>query len=230
MSTYKIGNKINCTIRSYSPCEIGDVVMRYGNQPYTVIKDVEADLTFDLYTKEGNAIHTVFDYENGTLDKVELSNVLITNKIMNLIYSKSEWLLCSANIKRESDETKKIYLNLPTDTIYQVFVYDDNGELESAYDSLESGILTVEKENSSYTIFYNFEGSKSYSFDSNNNLYLTLDLELLGNKDDETQTSWIHIEKCCLVPSRSLYFSRNLNTTNLIFKVIENDFNYIVLE
>ena len=46
MNTYKLGNKITCIIRAYSSGKIGDMVMDYNNQPYTIVKSVNANLSF----------------------------------------------------------------------------------------------------------------------------------------------------------------------------------------
>ena len=46
METYKIGNKVDCIIRSFASGTLGQTEMKYANQPYTIIKNIEASMTF----------------------------------------------------------------------------------------------------------------------------------------------------------------------------------------
>ena len=52
----------------------------------------------------------------------------------------------------DSDDNNYIYFSLPTDKVYQVFVYDIEGQLESAFDYLESGQIEVSNSDEYYII------------------------------------------------------------------------------
>lgn len=69
-----------------------------------------------------------------------------------------------------------------------MFVINAQGKLESAFDEITYPYsIEVKNPNSSYLVFYNYKGKQSFDLCRPNNLYLTLDLEIIGNIDDETQ-------------------------------------------
>ena len=90
-------------------------------------------------------------------------------------------------------------------------------------------ILLV-KRNEDYIVFYSYEGSNSFKFNRQMSQYLTLDLILEGNADDELNTSFIHINKCALQINKNMYFNRSLNAVDLKFVVINDNNSYITLE
>lgn len=228
MQTYKIGNKINCIIRIFSAGKIGDEEMVYDNQPYTCLKDVEATLTYNEFEKEAKVINTELAYNIDFVSGIKLSNVLLTDKILKLIYGKNEEKLCHT-VKEFASHNGKIYIPLDAEKIYQVFVYNKNGELEAAYGELSLDTpLEVAEENDNYLIFYSYEGKTSVDLNRLTNIYVTLDLEVVGNIDDETTSMWLHLYKCALTPNKTLYFDRYSNTIDLEFTILKGDRpNYI---
>ena len=228
MKTYKLGNKIKCIIRSFAAGKIGEQDMEYGNQPYTILKDVEASLTFKDHLVQGKNVFTELAYTEDNLQEITISNVEINDKILNLIFSKNEEKLCST-VENCMAENKKIYISAPTDKIYQVFIYDVDGKLEKAFGSLNTFEIDVER-NEDYIVFYSYEGSNSFKFNRQMSQYLTLDLILEGNADDELNTSFIHINKCALQINKNMYFNRSLNAVDLKFVVINDNNSYITLE
>jgi hypothetical protein len=69
----------------------------------------------------------------------------------------------------------------------------------------------------------------------NDNLYLTLDLEIEGNKGntqndtDNTHSYFLHLEKCALSIDKNLYFTSGINTIDLNFKILHSDEDYITI-
>lgn len=228
MKTYKLGNKTKCIIRSFSAGEIGEQKMTYGNQPYTVLKDVEASLVFSDKNINGKSTFVDLSYNVDSLQEINISNVELNDKILNLIFSKNEDKLCSTVINCVA-ENNKIYITSPVDEIYQVFIYDIDGNLEQAHGVLTNMEVEVER-NEDYLVFFTYKGEKSFKINRSENLYLTLDLILEGNADDETNTSFIHINKCSLKVNKNMYFNRSLNAIDLKFIVIDDNESYITLE
>ena len=228
MKTYKLGNKIKCIIRSCSSGKIGNQEMEYANQPYTILKNIEASLTFGEKNKNSRSIFTDLSYSEDCIQEINISNVEINDKILNLIFSKNEEKLCST-MENCMAENNKIYISTPASEIYQVFIYDIDGNLESAYGSLEDFTVKV-KRNEDYIVFYSYLGESSYNLNRRESFYLSLDLILEGNADDTLNTSYIHINKCALHVNKNMYFNRSLNTVDLKFIVIDDDKNYITLE
>ena len=228
MKTYKLGNKTKCIIRSFSAGKIGEQEMKYDNQPYTVLKDVEASLTFVDKNISSKSTFVDLSYNIDSLQEINISNVELNDKILNLIFSKNEDKLCSTMINCVA-ENNKIYITSPTDEIYQVFIYDIDGNLEQAYGVLNNMEVEV-KRNEDYLVFFTYEGEKSFKINRSESLYLTLDLILEGNADDEINTSFIHINKCALKVNKNMYFNRSLNAVDLKFVVIDDNESYITLE
>ena len=228
MKTYKLGNKIKCIIRSFSAGKIGEQEMKYDNQPYTVLKDVEASLTFIDKNISSKSTFVDLSYNIDSLQEINISNVELNDKILNLIFSKNEDKLCSTMINCVA-ENNKIYITSPTDEIYQVFIYDVDGNLEQAYGVLNNMEVAVQR-NEDYLVFFTYVGEKSFKINRSESLYLTLDLILEGNADDEINTSFIHINKCALKVNKNMYFNRSLNAVDLKFVVIDDNESYITLE
>ena len=228
MKTYKLGNKTKCIIRSFSAGRIGEQEMQYDNQPYTVLKDVEASLTFTDKNISSKSTFVDLSYNIDNLQEINISNVELNDKILNLIFSKNEDKLCSTMINCVA-ENNKIYITSPTDEIYQVFIYDVDGNLEQAYGALNNMEVEV-KRNEDYLVFFTYVGEKSFKINRSESLYLTLDLILEGNANDEINTSFIHINKCALKVNKNMYFNRSLNAVDLKFIVIDDNESYITLE
>ena len=228
MKTYKLGNKTKCIIRSFSAGRIGEQEMQYDNQPYTVLKDVEASLTFIDKNISSKSTFVDLSYNIDSLQEINISNVELNDKILNLIFSKNEDKLCSTMINCVA-ENNKIYITSPTDEIYQVFIYDVDGNLEQAYGVLNNMEVAVQR-NEDYLVFFTYVGEKSFKINRSESLYLTLDLILEGNADDEINTSFIHINKCALKVNKNMYFNRSLNAVDLKFVVIDDNESYITLE
>lgn len=230
MKTYKLGNKVKCIIRAFTPGKIGEDTMQYKNQPYTVINEIEAQLDFQDVNKDAVSPYNQLSYNSANISEARLWRVPLTNKILGLLFPIAEESLCNTSENYDSDENGIIYLTLPTETIYQVFVIDEDGNLESAYGEYSENTLTVNNADSNYLIFYSYLSEKGFSLNKPNNLYVTLDLELIGNLEEETTNSWIHLEKCAVAVDRSLFFNRNLNTVDLTFKVIDTKQDYLSVE
>lgn len=228
MKTYKLGNKTKCIIRSFSAGRIGEQEIKYDNQPYTVLKDIEASLTFIDKNISSKSTFVDLSYNIDSLQEINISNVELNDKILNLIFSKNEDKLCSTMINCVA-ENNKIYITSPTDEIYQVFIYDVDGNLEQAYGVLNNMEVEV-KRNEDYLVFFTYVGEKSFKINRSESLYLTLDLILEGNADDEINTSFIHINKCALKVNKNMYFNRSLNAVDLKFVVVDDNESYITLE
>lgn len=230
METYKLGNKINCIIRAYSSGNIGSTEILWDNQPYSILKDVNATIRFSDRSKDSSqGVKNLLSYNISEVDSLNISNVLLTNKILDLLFEDSQEKLCTVTKDIVSTSDKKIYLTSPKDEIYQVFIFNEDG-LEQAFG--EHNIaepIMVDNANSSYLAIYSYNGNKAVSFSSPKNLYLTLDLELVGNVNDETSKMWIHLDKCSISANKNLYFNQDINTVDLDFKVLSTDKNYIVL-
>lgn len=234
MKTYKLGNKANCLIRAYTSGQIGSELIEYNNQPYTIIEDCQCNITFQPKQEAATAETLRLRDSRNFIKEITFSNCLLTTKIFNLIFSKIEGKLISNWEKCSSDDDKKIFLNTNKEEIYQVFIYK-GGKLEQAYGSInpQEGI-DVEYADSNYLVVYQYleDDSETYSLNAMSNIYITLDIQLIGNEDDKTNNSLIHIEKASLNVDKNMRFNRGLNTVDLVFTVINdknNSDNYIIL-
>ena len=230
MATYKIGNKVNGIIRSFHSGKLGKMDMTYDNQPYTIIRDISATVNFAGVDRDSSVANKNFlQYNTDTIKEVRLSNVPLTEKILDLIYKDNEDKLYSKQETYQSDEEGNIYLNTIGE-IYQVFIYNDEGQLEKAYGTYNDTVLHVEKEEAVYSIYYSYLGEKSYYLDKPDNFYIKLDLEILGNEDDNTQDMCLHIEKAAIKVDKNMYFNNNANSIDLTITVIYTGLNYLTIK
>ena len=237
MKTYKLGNKTKCIIRSFAAGRIGTQEMQYANQPYTVLKDVEASLTFTDRTGETKTSFVELSHNKDSLQEITISNVEINDKILNLIFSKNEDKPCST-MENVLIDHQTFQISTDTNKIYQVFIYNCDGELIAATGSLDlpngsAEIITLSRSNFEFydprkhlgltedaLVFYTYEGESSFKFNREDDQYLTLDLILEGNADDDLNTSYIHINKCALKVNKNMYFNRSLNAVDLKFMIL----------
>ena len=227
MKTYKLGNKIKCIFRGFSDGVFcGNQVK--DNQPYTILKVVDTSLVFKDFTAQGKAIFTELAYNEDSLQEITISNVELTDKILNLIFSQKEDNLCFT-VENCFASDNQIFINPPSGLAYDVFVYDVDGQLENYYESLNTTQINVLR-NEDYLVFYGFQGKNSFNFNRQQDQYLTLDLIIEGNVDDSLNYSFIHINKCSLQVNKNMYFNRNINAVDLKFVVVDDGKNYITLE
>lgn len=245
MKTYKLGNKIKCIIRSFSAGKIGDQKMIFDNQPYTVLKDVEASLSFSDSTHNSKTSFVELAHNKDSLQEITFSNVELNDKILNLIFLKNEDKPCST-MENVNTIYQQFQISTNVNKIYQVFVYNCDGELLAATGEVELPNGSSEYINlkgfdyydpnkhtgleEDILVFYTYEGSNSFKLCNESNQYLTLDLILEGNKDDELNKSYIHINKCELKVNKNMHFNRSLNAVDLKFIVINDSESYITLE
>lgn len=235
METYKIGNQITGIIRAFAPGILGNEEMQYANQPYTIIDGVSAQLTFDDITSNIKDSRRVLYYNISNLDEIKISDVKLTDKIMNLIFPKSETKLAYTFENNVSDENNQIFLNTIANKIYEVFIYDKDLKLVKYYSECDlNDPLLAPSSNTNYLIFYSYEQAKAFALNQNISQYISLDLQITGNIDNNTTTMYMHIDKCGIEIDRSLYLSNEINSVDLTFHVIhDNKYhtnNYITIK
>ena len=245
MKNYKLGNQVTVIIRSYSDDTfIGDQYIEHANQPYTIIKSAEANLSFKNITSTAKTTFNHLAYTHMKPSQLSISNVTINDKILNLIFHKNQTAAPHLFTKLEnvtSSQDKKIYFGQLNTILKNVFIYDSEGNCK--YESeLNANSYPVDKSGQPYLVCYQYESTTSFSLDQNNNHYYTIDLLLTSNqkesgendntiKNDNTINSTIHLEKCALEINSDMSFAQNSNAVDLKFIVLDNDLeNYITLE
>ena len=228
---YKIGNKVDVIVRSYNSGDMGSMTMQYKNQPYTILRDITATITFfnrDVSAEQGEDILLAFNHDN--VSRINLSDVPLNDKLLDLLYEENEDALCSEQEYVTTDENGQFFISWPTDVVYQVFMYDDQGVLEQAFGTCDDTMFTMLKPNTQYSIYYSFKGTKSFLLRKKENMYVTLDLIITGNIEDETSDMCIHIEKCALSADKALFLRDEINTISLTARVIRGGNNYITIK
>lgn len=226
MKEYKIGNHGTCIIRSGSSGKIGDIEMEYGNQPYTILKDVGVTIHFEEKNSGAKAVGQELLYSTNLLKSVKLSNINLTDKILNLIYSKKSTALAHHIENVVSDSEKRIFFST-REPKYQIFIYDENSQLEHAYGSLEENSLVVNNSNSSYLVVYSC-AKKGYQLVRPHYMYLSLDVQAEGNDEyDNKVVYWFHFHKCALRTRQELYLNNGTNTVDLEFEILHSDEDYV---
>ena len=257
MKTYKLGNKINCIVRAYSKGKIGKFNIEFDNQPYTILKNVEASLTFTEKARDSKSVFTDLAYTSENLQEITLSNVELNDKVLNMVFSEKKHGAVSKHESLTMQEGLVYLKEFDNGEIAQIFIYNIDGELLAAAGSAEVQNGLVDCRNFEYykparhkslteeiIIFYSYE-KDCFKFtrdiDKEENKYFILDLILEGNteenEEDTPTTSFIHIGKCAVRINKNMYFNRNLNAVDLKFIVVDNTVNkdddnesYIILE
>lgn len=231
MATYKIGNQIDCIIRAYSSNAIGTYKPQYDGEPYTIIRGENAVLNFSSRDTEISDDERVAGYSIEKINSFSIYNVTLTDKILNLIYSKKEGFSVSYHEKLLSTEENKIYLNKglgKTKKMVYVFYSDDDNAapvLKQAYSTLEGDEITVDTPNAYYNVVYEVITNNIYSLDKRNNVYVSLDITTTSNEDDKTNQTHIHIDKAVVRVNKALHFNANANAVDLTFVVIHDNDN-----
>lgn len=230
METYQIGNKVTCIVRAYCPCFIGETALTYKNEPYTILKDLDMTLVFN--DKERNATTPTarqLNYNTSTISQVKLSNVHLTSKVLGMLFEDTKEVLKTKYDNVTADEEGKIYLSTSEEKIYQVFIYNDLMNMIQAYGEIKPEDIVLEA-GENYLVVYQELGEYGVLLNAPENTYYTLDFICIGNTDEHTQDSYIHIEKAGLRVDRQMYFNRTLNAVDLTFNVIETKSDYITLK
>ena len=234
MKAYKIGNKINCIIRNWQAENIGNIPMKYKYEPYTTFSDIEAIFNFESESKiqtQGSA--QLAGYQENKLASITFNNVPITNRIVNMLFNnRNEGLVSHVEVVK-SDDQGRIFFKQGGNK-YQVFIYNKKAELEQSFGEVQESFLQVNERNSTYNLVYYTISNEVYSLQSRENLYVSMDIELIGNDaEDNTMSGSIHIDKALLNTTPQLNFNRYINTVNLTFTVVynskEDNNNYIIL-
>lgn len=240
MKNYKLGNQVTVIIRSYSDDTfIGDQYVEHANQPYTIIKSAEANLSFKNITSTAKTTFNHLAYTHIKPSQLSISNVTINDKILNLIFHKNQTEEPHLFTKLEnviSSQDKKIYFGQLNTTLKNVFIYDSEGKCKYEPE-LNNNSYPVDKSEQPYLVCYQYESTTSFSLDQNNNHYYTIDLLLTSNQKefgekDNTINSTIHLEKCALEINSDMSFAQNSNAVDLKFIVLDDNNleNYITLE
>ena len=240
MKNYKLGNQVTVIIRSYSDDTfIGAQYVERANQPYTIIKSAEANLSFKNITSTAKTTFNHLAYTHMKPSQLSIYNVTINDKILNLIFHKNqteEPHLCTKLENVTSSQDKKIYFGQLNKTLKNVFIYDSEGNCKYEPE-LNNNSCQVDKSEQPYLVCYQYESTTSFSLDQNNNHYYTIDLLLTSNQKefgekDNTINSTIHLEKCALEINSDMSFAQNSNAVDLKFIVLDDNNleNYITLE
>ena len=236
-TTYKLGNKITCIISS-DVLSTTDFFAK--QQPYTIVSNIEATLNFNDYVTDLAARHEVLNYHESVLESITLSNVPITNKIVDYAFrqhmaiKEKEKVFITKIAQCAVSNTNEVLLTLPltVNDLYYVFVYDalDTSKLLYHADhiqnyNLNTNPIRLTTKVSDVLVIYRQLTDAFYPLCSTTDGYVSLDLLLVGNENEATNASTIHINKCVLQPVNALSFNTTLNTVDLTFTVINDKYN-----
>ena len=215
MEQVKIGNKIkNLIIRLASDLPIEGMDPIIPNEPYTVLHDIQASFVFEERIRTQKAQFSVLSYNNSKLGSVTLFNVPLTEKVMNLLFEREHLLSATMVEDTYADECGHIFLNRVSskDFVYNLFLHDEDQKVIYIDKILASEIIADPAK--PYLAIYEVP-SEGWLFNKPKNIYFNLDMEVVGNEEDETQTYFIHINQCVIRPRHDIRFTKELSTTDL---------------
>lgn len=236
-TTYKLGNKITCVISS-DVLSTTDFFAK--QQPYTIIANVDATLNFNDFNTTLAARHDVLSYHESVLESITLSNVPITNKIVDYAFRQhkvakdNEKVLVTKVTQCGVSASNEVLLTLPSTigNLYNVFVYDALNTSHLLYHAdciekygLNNNPIRLQEKVSDVLVVYRHLTDAFYPLCGTTDGYVSLDLILVGNENEKTNWSTIHIQKCVLEPINALNFNTVLNTVDLTFTVVNDSYN-----
>lgn len=246
METYKFGNKVKCIIRFHNCSQtIGGITPQFDDQPYTVLNDISAEVSFKQNTT--NSTNKEKGYLLSTdvseISEIKLKNCLLTDKMIALIFGEEESQNFISQCQVTSDNG---WLYLPTTKrILRAFVYNSAGEFIAAYGANstvpkvaripQGGLFGLCRDNchfpgrihqfndgEDYKVFFEFEGDFTFSLDSYYTPVMSFDLISEGNLENSTKSFCLHIAKAAISPDKTFRFSdEESNTIDLTLKVIQ---------
>lgn len=220
-NVYEYGGIADVLLRLKIEKEI-DGVHYAANEPYTFLKDVNIQFTYEQNDKQSNAKKPVMSFNSGRPSQLIITGLPLTKKIANLILTQN-----NTSYKRTRRErifcTTDGELSINYDALPgSFFVYDasfNRVEANSYNSNIIKGNFLEEQE---YLVFYQEElvGDK-YSFEVPFYPYFALDIFMKGNTDKITNDVYMHFDAASLVsvPNFNIINGGILNTP-LVFNLI----------
>ena len=220
---YEFGGSCNVIIRCNSERKIGGVTYS-ANEPYTILENVFVNLGYKNITSQGNAKNNIVATRQGLPDTIDISNVVLTDKVSCLIAEK----ISSQTIGKYyygTAEDGVIYLpEHPVDE--QIFIYHRNSRLKDFVvqnDTVVGDFIDQEQ----YLIFYNTIATNScFDFETPHYGYFSLEIIGVGNTDKVSKEVYIRIPAASLmsVPIFDLV-NGNILHAPLQFQIIHQNQN-----
>lgn len=228
MDTIKLGNEAKCIISVVNSPKVGDEEIAQQYQPFTTIEGGTV-LSFKDRSVSATSFKNVYDFYQSIPDTIYFYNILITDKLLKLIYSKKETKLITKSYLLSSDDEGHIFLNESSETIcYDIFIYQNGKMIKYIEELSDLLMIDIGISNEDFTVIYRIE-NEVYDLSSPNNIYLALDISSTANINDETQTIYMHLHKCGIKVNKNLSLRNKTNTVDLEFKILDNDNNYIAI-
>lgn len=220
---YEFGGSCDVIIRCNNTQTIGSKTY-YPNEPYTILTDVYVNITYVVNSSEQNARKSTIAAREGFPDKVQIFNVPLTTKILDLVTSRTD----TKNIARTycaKSIDKRIYLpEIPN--LNNLFVYNGEQRIDGIVVENNDIIYSEEfNDEEDYLIFYEVPSSNiCFNFDTPYYSYFSLDIIGQGNQDKVTNGIYIKIPACSLMTTGVFDFVQgNILKSPLIFNCIQQN-------
>lgn len=214
---YEFGGLCDVIIRCSSERTIGGKSYK-KNEPYTILEDVYVDLQYNTNNTEEGGRKTALAARVGFPHTINIRGLTLTNKINNLIATKTS----ARSVSKVYDGIAydgKIYLPEPGDNI---FVFKGNSLIPAQLDETKEIIYGELEEGTSYKIFYETIVSDcSYELETPQFGYFKIEVIGKGNTDKKTKTIYLSFPACSLVSTPVFNFvNGNILNSPLQFKCI----------
>ena len=203
---YEYGNSCDVIIR----CNIERVIegkTYAAGEPYTILRDVFCSLVYKSNAAESRDVKNSIANREARPDMINLSNVVLSDKILNLIATKQPASKTLVHVEYRAD--KGVFYLPETSCSSVVYAYDsDLNPVNCRIDG--DKVVGDFIENEVYTIFYEKELSKSFDFITPHYGHFSLEIVAKGNTDKNTSSMYMSFPAVSLM-SMPVFNLRNDN-------------------
>lgn len=207
---YEFGGSCDVVIRCNSERTINNKQYKAG-EPYTILRDVFCSLQYKNNTAEANAKTNIVATRQGSPDIVNISNIVLNDKICDLIATRNGFKYIT-KVYEGYGENGKLYL--PQKPEGSIFIF--KGSIAINEFEINDYILTGNfEEGASYLVIYQILTQHScFEFDTPHYGYFSLEIIGKGNQNKKSENIYMSFPAVSLmsVPVFDLVNGTLLNT------------------
>jgi hypothetical protein len=219
---YEFGGTCDVVIRCNSQRIIGGKEYLAG-EPYTILHDVYVQMEYTTNNSQATTKKNVLATRNGAPENIRIYNVTLTQKVCDLIATRSAKTKKIGRVYETKAENGIIYLpEVPTEGVY---IYCGNEII--SYETINENKIKSSAFNDSdtYVVFYNILSTKNcFNFDLPQYGWFELEIYGKGNTDKITEDVYIRMPACSLlaVPVFDMVQGKILNVPMIFSCITQN--------
>ena len=194
---YEFGGACDVVIRCNGNRTIGGKEY-FAGEPYTILHDVYVQMEYATNNSQATAKKNVLATRNGAPENIRIYNVTLTQKVCDLIATRSTKTKKIGRVYETNAEDGTIYL--PEVPAAGVYVYCGNELIP--YETIDGYIIksSAFNEYDNYLVFYDVASTKNcFNFNLPQCGWFELEIYGKGNTDKTTEDVYIRMPACSLL-------------------------------